>query len=232
MPQIIGLTGGIATGKSSVSNKWRAKGATIIDADKIARQVVRPGQPAYKLIRNHFGPTILHPDGTLNRAALGRLIFSDAVQRQALNRRIHPFIMLAMFTQMFVAIVARWRKVIVLDAPLLFESGSLVPFCSKIVVVYAPIDVQRQRLMKRDAGNGFDEEQARNRINSQMPIEKKCERADYVIDNGGSKQKLEENALDVWYKLQPSPVGEVAFRAVVCGCVFKLITFIFGVIRR
>lgn len=222
MPSIVGLTGGIATGKSTVSKIWIEAGVTVIDADRVAREVVRPGRPAHRLIRGYFGPTILHPDGTLNRAALGRLVFSDAKKRVALNRRIHPFIITSMITQVFVAAVLRWRRVIVLDAPLLFESGTLVPFCSRVVVVAAPRDVQLARLLSRDKSGDLTKEDANNRINSQMPLSRKIERADFVIDNAGSLDSLQTQALDVLEKVQPSTASEYGFRAVVCALTSSL----------
>lgn len=232
MPRIVGLTGGIATGKSTVSALWRASGATIIDADAIARDVVRPGRPAYLLIRRRFGPRVLNADGTLNRPALGNIIFSDVQQRAALNRRIHPFIIFSMFTQLFVATVIRWRRIVVLDAPLLFESGTLVPICSRIVVVTASRDAQIARMLTRDADKGLAKADAENRINAQMPLEQKTAKADFVIDNSGSRQELEQIAAGVLTQLEPSNSSEFIFRTAVCVAAAKLMSFVASMMSR
>lgn len=232
MPRIVGLTGGIATGKSTVSALWRASGATIIDADAIARDVVRPGRPAYLLIRRHFGPRVINADGTLNRPALGNIVFSDAKQRAALNRRIHPFIICSMFTKLFVATVICWRRVVVLDAPLLFESGTLVPICSRIVVVTASRDTQIARILTRDADKGLTEADAENRINAQMPLEQKAAKAHFVIDNSGSREELKRNASRVLTDLEPSNRSEFLFRTVVCAVAVKLMSSVAAVMSR
>ena len=135
MPRIIGLTGGIASGNSSVSAIWASAGATIIDADKVAREVVEPGQHAYWLIRCYFGDGVLHPDRTINRPALGSNLFSDRRYRAALNLCTHPFIIFNMLRRLFVAVFLRWEIVIVLHTPLLFEWGTLLPICSRTAVV-------------------------------------------------------------------------------------------------
>lgn len=223
MPRIVGLTGGIATGKSTVSALWRASGATIIDADAVARDVVRPGRPAYHLIRHHFGTRILNPDGTLNRPALGNIIFSDPRQRAALNRRIHPFIMLSMFSQLFMATVIKWRRIVVLDAPLLFESGTLVPICSKIVVVTAPRETQITRMLVRDASKNLTRMDAEKRIDSQMPLEQKIAKAHFTIDNSGRLEDLEKQSENILRQLEPSLQSEIVFRAVVCIAVANVV---------
>lgn len=230
MPRIVGLTGGIATGKSTVSAIWRASGATIIDADAIAREVVRPGRPAYSLIRQHFGQRVINTDGTLNRSALGNIIFSDARQRAALNRRIHPFIILSMFTQLFLATVVRWRRVVVLDAPLLFESGTLVPVCSRVVVVTASRETQIARILSRDVDKGLTKADAEKRIDAQMSLEQKVAKAHIVIDNSGSRQELERAAAGVLKRLEPSQRSELFFRTMVCVVAAKLMSSVASVV--
>lgn len=220
MPRIVGLTGGIATGKSTVSSVWAEQGVTVIDADKIARQVVRPGRPAYLLIRRHFGDGVILPNGQLDRPALGRIVFGDARKRTALNRRIHPFIILSMLGQLFTAALIHWKRVIVLDAPLLFESGTLVPLCSRIVVVTAPRHAQLHRLLIRD--KHLSEKDANQRIDSQMPLDEKVGRAHHVINNNGSREQLVEQAMHVMRLVQPPRASEFAFRAVVCAVGVRL----------
>lgn len=222
MPRIVGLTGGIASGKSTVSSIWASNGAFIVDADLVAREVVQPGSPALFLLRRHFGSGILNPDGTLNRAALGNMIFSDAKARRALNRRIHPFIMWSMLTKTLIAALVKWHSVIVLDAPILYESGTLVPFCAVIVVVSCKREQQIERLIKRDSSKELTQEDATKRIDAQMPLEEKVRRADVVIDNSTDVNHLEAKSVQVLEKLRPAPAKEFAFRLLLCGIVGKV----------
>lgn len=229
MPRIIGLTGGIASGKTSVSQIWSAAGATIIDADAIAREVVVRGRPALWLIRRHFGEEVIQEDGTLNRAALGRLIFEHPKARGALNRRIHPFIIFNMLSRLAISVFWQWQAVIVLDTPLLYESRTLLPVCSSVVVVSCSNEQQLSRLMSRDGvGKGISEDDARKRISSQMPLEDKASRADVVIDNSGRKEDLEAKALEVLEDLKPSEAGELAFRTLVS---VVSVRFLFRILR-
>lgn len=215
MPRIIGLTGGIASGKSSVSEIWSSLGVTTIDADQVARQIVEPGRISHRLIRKHFGEAILNDDGTINRAALGQIIFSDKRQRVALNRRTHPFIIFTMLSRLFSAVVLRWERVVVLETPLLYETGYLVPFCSRIVVVNCDEEQQVKRMASRDAAKGMTEEEARKRLGSQLSLAEKVTRADVVIDNSGQKEQLREKAMQILKELQPSRSGEIAFRILI-----------------
>lgn len=216
MPRIIGLTGGIASGKTSVAELWSTAGVTIVDADAIAREVVAPGRPALWLIRRRFGPAIIRDDGSLDRAALGSLVFEDAGARAALNRRIHPFIIFNMLSRLAVAVFLRWESVIVLDTPLLYESKTLLPFCSRVVVISCSPAQQLSRMLARDSvAKGINEEDAKKRLESQIPLEEKVRRADVVIDNSGSEDDLKRSALRVLNELQPSYAGEVVFRTLV-----------------
>lgn len=186
---IIGLTGGIACGKSTVSRMLAARGAHIIDADKIAREVVLPGKPALQQIVETFGSQCLHEDGTLNRKYLGSIVFHDEAARKKLEAITHPAIRQEMMRQ-----IAYWEEadpqgLTVADIPLLYESGWDKRYAfSDIVVVYAPRSVQLERLRKRD---GLSEEEAVARLNAQMPIEQKRKLADVVIDNSGSLEETE-----------------------------------------
>ncbi|KAJ3573378.1 hypothetical protein NP233_g2472 [Leucocoprinus birnbaumii] len=183
---VVGLTGGIATGKSSVSSILKAHNVPIIDADIIAREVVMPGTPGLRKIVKTFGEDVLLPDGSLDRKKLGSIIFPDETKRKQLNSIVHPAVRKAMLW----AVVKCWvrgEKWCVLDVPLLIE-GPLWKLVGLVVVVYCSPEVQLQRLMLRDNSNETD---ASARLNSQIPITKKIEYADIVIDNSGTKDELE-----------------------------------------
>ncbi|KAH8106955.1 CoaE-domain-containing protein [Cristinia sonorae] len=183
---VVGLTGGIATGKSTVSNLLKAYNVPIIDADLLARQVVLPGTPALRRIAEVFGQDILLEDGTLNRPKLGSIVFGDESKRKVLNGIVHPAVRRAMFWEM----VKYWLKgerVCVMDVPLLIEGG-LWKLMGKIIVIYCSAEIQLQRLMKRDNSSRPD---ASARLNAQIPIADKLQYADIVLDNSGSPQDLE-----------------------------------------
>lgn len=219
MPRIIGLTGGVASGKTTVASLWSGRGVTIIDADAVARDAVAPGRPALWLLRRHFGSHIVRADGSLDREALGRIVFSNdgGAARRALNRRTHPFIIAEMLARLAAALLIRWSPIVVLDTPLLFETRSLLPFCSRTVVVKCAQEQQVERMLSRDAhSKGLTLQDVHNRLQSQMPLAEKARLADVVIDNSGSREELEEKAMQALDDLRPSPVGEVVFRAVVC----------------
>jgi dephospho-CoA kinase len=183
---VVGLTGGIATGKSAVSQLLKANHIPVIDADVLARQVVEPGTPALSKIVAYFGHSILLPNGTLDRKQLGNIVFNDEVKRRKLNAIVHPAVSRAMAW----GILMHWfrgEKCCVTDVPLLIEGG-LWKWVGKVVVVYCSAEIQLQRLMKRDNSSRED---ALARLRSQMPITKKVEYADQVIENSGSLHDLE-----------------------------------------
>jgi dephospho-CoA kinase len=184
---ILGLTGGIATGKSTVSAMLRQRGIPVIDADQIAREVVEPGKPAYEAIVRHFGKEILLPDGSINRKLLGEIVFSNEAERQKLNSIVHPEVRRVMREQAEEAERAG-AQIVFMDIPLLFES-KLQHMVDKIVVVYAPARMQLARMMERDE---LDEEQAMKRLRAQLPIEQKRAEADYLIDNQGTREETEQ----------------------------------------
>ncbi|OLN22660.1 dephospho-CoA kinase [Domibacillus antri] len=186
MALIIGLTGGIASGKSTVSNMLKEKGYTIIDADIAARVVVEPGQPALQKIMNVFGPDILTAEGTLDRAKLGAIVFHDEEKRKQLNEIVHPAVRKWMMDQKEEAIAAG-KKTILFDSPLLFESN-LTWMVDKTLLIYVDPKTQLHRLMAR---NGFTEQEAKARIQSQWPIDEKKELADDVIDNSSTLAETE-----------------------------------------
>ncbi|MCC6544099.1 MAG: dephospho-CoA kinase [Nitrospirae bacterium] len=194
-----GLTGGIATGKSVVSGMFRSLGAFIIDADVLAREIVIPGLPAWKAVVEAFGSEILLPDGNLNRAALGRIVFHDAAKRSILNSIMHPGILKE---------AARLRKkigeeypfaVVIFDAALLIESGAY-EMVDLVILVYANKKLQINRLMNRD---GLTREDALQRINAQMPVAEKKNYADYIIDTSSSlKDDIEKQVRYVFEMLK------------------------------
>ncbi|KAK0547852.1 Dephospho-CoA kinase cab5 [Tilletia horrida] len=182
---VVGLTGGIASGKSTVSHLLsETHKIPLIDLDILARAVVEPGTPALKAIVKHFGKEILKPDGSLDRPTLGRIVFNDPAQRKVLNRITHSAVRKRMAWLMFLLWI-KGSKIVVVDAPLLVEAG-LWTFCGEIVVVWCPPSDQLSRMVSRDAANGLTEEDARSRLNSQLPLEDKLPYADVILDNSSA----------------------------------------------
>ena len=181
---VLGITGGIATGKSRVAELFAECGATVISADELAREVVAPGGDVLKALADRFGAGILLPDGYLDRTALAAIIFADPAARSDLNRIIHPAIaeLAEVRLQKF---RAEGVDLIVYEAPLLFEADA-VSRVDKVLVVTADNETQFQRLMARDQ---IDQAAAQARVAAQMPLAEKVARADYVIDNSGSVEQ-------------------------------------------
>lgn len=194
---IIGLTGGIASGKSTVSALLLDKGAQLVDADVIAREVMLPGHPVLAAVVRHFGEDILAADGTLDRAKLGNIVFQKPEARQRLNGLTHPAIRQEIKDRMYRLEEEDPDRLIVVDIPLLYES-ELDNLFEKVIVVYVPRDIQRARLMER---NGLTTEQAESRLNSQMDLEVKRSRADYVIDNSSDLKHTEAQLAALWDRL-------------------------------
>lgn len=186
---IIGLTGSIASGKSAVAKMIQSYGLPIVDADVVARQVVEPGSKTLKKIAEVFGQDVIAPDGTMDRAKVGSIIFHDETMRKQLNGIIHPAIREEMIRQRD-EFISYGEKNVFMDIPLLFES-KLEHFVEKIIVVSVSEKVQLSRLMAR---NGFTEEEAKARISTQMPVKEKEALADAVIDNNGT---LEQTAIQL-----------------------------------
>jgi dephospho-CoA kinase len=209
--QVIGLTGGIATGKSTVSAILKNAGAVIIDADRIARRVVKKNLPAYRQILAHFGESVLLPDGEINRAALGNLIFNDSRKKQLLNSIVHPHVRKETDRRLRHIAKNNPNALVILDIPLLLEAGMRKDL-SEVIVVYAPEDIQIKRLMERDH---ISQEDALARIRSQMPIEKKKSLATMVIDNSGQIEDTRKQTLEILQRLkQPPPPG--SSKAMIC----------------
>ncbi|MGZ7445173.1 dephospho-CoA kinase [Paenibacillus sp. TH7-28] len=190
----IGLTGGIATGKSTVSRMLVRKGAVLIDADVIAREIMEPGHPVLAAVAERFGQAVLHPDGTLNRKKLGEIVFASPEERKALENLTHPAIRAEMRKRMAELEAEDPRRLVVADIPLLYESG-LERLYERIMVVYVPRDVQLSRLMERDV---LSREEAERRLNAQMDIELKKERADILIDNSRGLDETERQIDGFW----------------------------------
>ena len=194
MTYILGLTGGIATGKSTVSRYFSDKGYAVVDADVVARRVVEPGTEGLANIVAHFGTEIIQKDGTLNREKLGAMIFSAAEKRETLNNLLSAQIRRTIMADTETLVNAN-QPLIVLDIPLLYEAG-YETHCDAVMVVYTTEAVQLERLMAR---NNLTEEEALNRIASQEPIETKKDRADIVIDNNGPLNHTYEQ-VETWLK--------------------------------
>lgn len=195
---IAGLTGGIATGKSTVSGFLRRAGAVIIDADIIAREAVLKNSPAWHKIVEAFGKEVLLPDGEINRTYLGDIIFKDYKKKEILNKIVHPFV-----SKKTVEMVENIRKtspgsIVILDIPLLIEAG-MHERLEDVILVYVPENIQIKRLMERDL---ISETDAMFKIRSQMPIEEKKQHATIVIDNSGSIEATKQKAMEVFNYLK------------------------------
>jgi dephospho-CoA kinase len=186
---LFGLTGGLASGKSTVAARFRAQGVPVIDADLLAREVVAPGSPGLAEVVAAFGEDVLLPDGSLDRARLGDRVFADPSLRRKLNGILHPRIG-ALSLERAQALEAQGERLACYEAALLVENGLADAF-RPLVVVAVPEAVQLARAMGRD---GFSEAQARARIAAQKPLADKVALADHVIDNGGALEDTERQA--------------------------------------
>lgn len=198
---IVGLTGGVASGKSLVAGEFKNLGALMIDADEIAREVVCPGKDAYEAVVREFGKKVLKGDGSIDRGRLGKIVFSDQRRLEKLNAITHPPIMRRIVELMESLRDARPGEIIVLNAPLLIEVG-LHKTVDTVVVVYANEENQLLRLRKRD---NLGEEEAKARMNAQIPLSKKLGYADFVINNNGAREDTLEQARKVYSMLASMP---------------------------
>lgn len=194
---IIGLTGQTGAGKSTVSEIFGKSGFALIDADQIARKVVEPGMPCLAELFDYFGDAVRNPDGTLNRKALAKIVFTDEKKLESLNSITHPFITEEIFRQIN-AYGQAGRPLILLDAPTLFESRAS-DFCDMIISVLAPPEMRCERIMKRD---GITEEAAHERMNAQLPEEFFIQHSDYVIRNRSDLAGLYAHAEEVAEKIK------------------------------
>lgn len=211
---LVGLTGGIATGKSTVAVVFREHGIPVIDADQIARKVVEPGKPAWHKIKKEFGPEVFLESKELDRSKLGDLIFNDIEKRKKLNAITHPEIYKEIYWQT-IKYFLQGHAFIVLDLPLLFETGHMLNYLHKIIVVTCDEGLQLERLRER---TGFTEAKAKLRIAAQMPLEKKTEMANFVIENSYGKDNTREQTIQVIKVLRCSRQHlKLRFLIVVCS---------------
>ncbi|MEM5789520.1 MAG: dephospho-CoA kinase [Syntrophobacteraceae bacterium] len=193
----IALTGGIATGKSTVAAKFRELGAEILDADEYARRAVEPGTQSWGALREMLGPDFFNPDGFLKRRELREKIVREPECREQLNAVLHPYILEAMWADWETLRAEKPGTIPVFDIPLLFEGGFEKDF-DIIILVYAPPETQILRLMRRD---GLSREEARRTLSIQYPIETKKALSTYLIDNSGDIELTLRQAEDIWEDL-------------------------------
>lgn len=201
---LVGLTGSIATGKSTVSRMFAHLGARVLDADLLAREVVMPGQPAYLKIVEEFGQGVVQEDGTLDRKALGAIVFAEPARRKRLEEITHPAIAARQQRILSVLDEEAFEGIVIWDVALLFETGGVAKM-DRVVVVATDPETELGRLMTRD---GMAEADARARIASQIPVAEKAKRAHYVIDNSGDRAQTEGQVKVVYEAL----LGELAAR--------------------
>ena len=194
---VIGLTGGMASGKSVASKTLRGLNLPIIDADLIAREMVKPNEAGYRDIVDHFGKGILNPDQTINRRKLAKIIFSDPEERERLNSLLHPRIVKEIKRRIENS-KEKGEGMVIVDAALLIEAGEL-SLVDKLIVVTVSERLQIRRLAQRDH---LTEKEAKERIATQMPLSEKMKLADYLIDNSGSTKKTIRRTKEVYRKLR------------------------------
>src|SRR5450756_1205575 len=193
----VGLTGGIASGKSTVAGMLAEKGAVLIDFDELAHSVQEPEGAVWREIIRHFGEEILHEDRTIDRRKLGELVFAEREKLKLLNRLVHPAVFEAWQRRLAEIRVRRADAIVVSDIPLLIEAG-LKGMVDLVLLVYITPEEQIRRVMAR---NGFSREEAERRLAAQMPIEEKLRWADIVIRNGGSPEETRRVVSEVWMEL-------------------------------
>ncbi len=187
--RVVGLTGGIGSGKSTFAAALRARGVPVLDADALAREAVAPGSPALAEIARALGPAAIGPDGALDRRKVAALVFADPAARRRLEAITHPAVRRAMLDET-VRLAAEGRPLAFYDVPLLYEVG-LDRDLDSVAVVYAPRELQRDRLVRRD---GLSPAEADARLAAQLDIEEKARRADFVVDNSGPPEALPAKA--------------------------------------
>ncbi len=193
----VGMTGGIASGKSTVGELLRAKGAIVIDHDLLTRRVQEPNQEAWQKIVEHFGTDILNADRQINREKLGRIVFSDQQERERLNGIVHPAVFKLWQDQLADIRQKQPNAIVISDIPLLIETES-TNLVDLVILVFVSPEIQLRRLMER---NGLTLEDAQKRIASQMPITHKQAYADFIIDNSGSEENTCKAVDALWGEL-------------------------------
>ena len=195
---LVGLTGGIATGKSTVAEMFRDLGAVIIDFDLLAREVVKPGKKSWQLITAFFGGDVLNPDSTIDRKKLSDVVFNDSKKREKLESFTHPFIWEEFIILLEKSAQLESKAMILAVVPLLIE-GNMHDLFSKIIVVYSSPEIQAKRLMKRD---GINREMANSILKSQIPIDEKIKYGDFIIRNEGSFADTVKEVNELWKRLK------------------------------
>ncbi|KAL5250549.1 hypothetical protein ACHWQZ_G016322 [Mnemiopsis leidyi] len=221
--RLIGLTGGIASGKTSVAAVLKEHGVAILSCDAAAKQVVEQGCTGYNKVIAKFGSDILLPSGEIDRVKLGDLVFKNKENRDALNKCIHPEIA-KIIRRHIIWHFIKGTEIVVVDIPLLYESCNINPFLHSIVVVYCTADQQKTRLMDR---NDFSEEEALARINSQLSLEEKKSKADHVVDNTGIFSETERQVAELVPKLKEGilPLRNILILAIVAFMALMLWLF-------
>jgi dephospho-CoA kinase len=200
---LVGLTGGIGSGKSTVARMLSGRGAVVLDADVLARDAVEPGAPGFEAVRARFGEAVVAPDGSLDRRALASIVFSDDDARADLEAIVHPLVRRGIAEA--VAAHADTDEVVVVDSPLLIETGAHEGF-PVVMLVTAPTETRVARLVAR----GMSEHDVRARIAAQMPLADKLAHADVVIDNEGAEADLEAQVDRLWPALRARAVSSPA----------------------
>lgn len=195
--KLLGLTGGIATGKSTVSTLLKQLGAKIIDADELAREVVRPGQEAWREIIDAFGSTVVTEEGPIDRKKLRKIIFNKPAARKRLESIVHPRIQ-ALARQRIQALAAEGHEIIIYEAPLLFEN-QVHHWLRPVILVTCDEITQRRRLRERD---GLSEKEIEQHLSAQMSLEDKRQLADFIIENSGDLEGLEQQVLALWGRIK------------------------------
>jgi dephospho-CoA kinase len=198
---LVGLTGGIGSGKSTVARLLEKRGAVVFDADLLAREAVEPGTPGHAAVIERFGADVLAPGGELDREALASIVFADPAARRDLEQIVHPEV-----RRLFAEGSEAYRdtdRVVVFSAPLLVETGMHTAF-EILVVVSATVATQIERLMRQ---RGMSEPSIRARIDAQAPLEDKAAAADFLVDNEGSLDELESQVEQLWNDLSTRPVA-------------------------
>lgn len=204
---VVGLTGGIASGKSTISQVFKEAGVPVICTDELARLAVMPDTPALDELRRVFGEEFLDSQGNLNREAMARAVFSDEENRKRLESIVHPRVASEASKRMR-EFRRQGYRIVVMDVPLLYEVG-WDRICDCVVVVYAPREIQAERLILRD---GISVEDARRRLDAQMSIEEKKERARFVIDNSGTVEESRSQALSILRQLENMAMKEEGYQ--------------------
>ncbi|MGD0984042.1 MAG: dephospho-CoA kinase [Acidimicrobiales bacterium] len=203
---VIGLTGGIGSGKSTVAAMLVERGAALIDADEVARDVVEPGRPAYAKVVEHFGPRVVAPDGSLDRRAVAAIVFDDPASLAELNAIVHPEVRAEIAERL--ASMSTSQRVVVLDVPLLVEGGEPDPYgLAGVIVVDAPLDLVLERLVET---RHMDRSDAEARIANQASRSERVGRADFVIMNTGTLDELEEMVGRAWTWIEGLLTAEAA----------------------